>query len=88
MHQTILKNIGGDLYKKTSERILAFGGCNYCKTNLKYNTIQAYENIIKKHIEPKTGVPAKVLPSTSPANAKIGFEELAEEYKIILEYLE
>ena len=28
---------------------------NYCKINLKYNTIQAYQNIIKKHIEPKLG---------------------------------
>lgn len=28
---------------------------NYCKMNLKYNTIQAYTNIIKNHIEPKIG---------------------------------
>ena len=28
---------------------------NYCKTNLKYNTIQAYKNIIKNHIAPKLG---------------------------------
>ena len=28
---------------------------NYCKTNLKYNTIQAYSNIIKNHIVPKLG---------------------------------
>ena len=28
---------------------------NYCRTNLKYNTIQAYINIIKNHIEPKLG---------------------------------
>ncbi len=28
---------------------------NYCKTNLKYNTIQAYKNIIKNHIVPKLG---------------------------------
>lgn len=28
---------------------------NYCKTNLKYNTIQAYQNIIKNHISPKLG---------------------------------
>ena len=28
---------------------------NYCKLNLKYNTIQAYTNIIKNHIEPKLG---------------------------------
>ena len=43
--------------------------------------------LYKKFIEPETEVPAKVLPSTSPANAKIKFEELAEQYKIILEYL-
>lgn len=28
---------------------------NYCKTNLKYNTIQAYKNIMKNHIVPKIG---------------------------------
>lgn len=28
---------------------------NYCRTNLKYNTIQAYQNIINKHIKPKLG---------------------------------
>lgn len=28
---------------------------NYCKINLKYNTIEAYKNIIKKHIVPKIG---------------------------------
>ena len=43
--------------------------------------------LYKKFIEPEAKIPAKTLPSTSPANAKIGFEELAEEYKIILEYL-
>ncbi|MBQ6802139.1 MAG: DNA-deoxyinosine glycosylase [Oscillospiraceae bacterium] len=41
----------------------------------------------KKFIEPKTGIPAVALPSTSPANAKAKFEELAEKYKIILDYL-
>lgn len=40
----------------------------------------------KKFIEPKTGIPAVALPSTSPANAKTKFEELAEKYKIILDY--
>ncbi|MBE6899429.1 MAG: DNA-deoxyinosine glycosylase [Ruminococcaceae bacterium] len=43
--------------------------------------------LYKKFIEPETKIPAIVLPSTSPANAKVKFEELCEEYKIILEYL-
>ena len=43
--------------------------------------------LYKKFLEPKTNIPAKALPSTSPANAKIGLENLAEEYKIILEYI-
>lgn len=43
--------------------------------------------LYKKHIEPKTGIEVFALPSTSPANAKIGFEELCEKYKIILEYI-
>ena len=41
----------------------------------------------KKFIEPETKNPAIALPSTSPANAKVKFEELCEEYKRILDYL-
>ena len=41
----------------------------------------------KKFIEPESKIPAIALPSTSPANAKINLEALAEEYKIILEYV-
>ncbi len=43
--------------------------------------------LYKKFIEPETKIPAIALPSTSPANAKIKFEELCEEYKIVLEYI-
>lgn len=43
--------------------------------------------LYKKFIEPETKISAITLPSTSPANAKVKFDELAEEYKIILEYL-
>ena len=43
--------------------------------------------LYKKFIKPETKIPAITLPSTSPANAKVKFEELVEEYKIILEYL-
>ena len=43
--------------------------------------------LYKKFIEPETKIPAITLPSTSPANAKVKFDELTEEYKIILEYL-
>ena len=44
--------------------------------------------LYKKHIEPKTGVPAMALPSTSPANAKVSFDELFEEYKVITDYID
>lgn len=43
--------------------------------------------LYKKFIEPETKIPAIALPSTSPANAKIKFEELCEEYKIILNFV-
>lgn len=43
--------------------------------------------LYKKFIEPETKIPAIALPSTSPANAKVKFEELVEEYKIVLEYI-
>lgn len=41
----------------------------------------------KKFIEPESKIPAIALPSTSPANAKVKFEKLVEEYKIILTFL-
>lgn len=43
--------------------------------------------LYKKLCEPKNGMAAVALPSTSPANAKIKLDELIEEYKVILEYL-
>ena len=43
--------------------------------------------LYKKFIEPETKIPAIALPSTSPANAKVKFEELCEEYKIIADFL-
>ncbi|MBQ3500473.1 MAG: DNA-deoxyinosine glycosylase, partial [Oscillospiraceae bacterium] len=41
----------------------------------------------KKFIEPESKIPAIALPSTSPANAKVKFEELVEEYRKILDYI-
>ena len=41
----------------------------------------------KKLIEPESKIPAISLPSTSPANAKVKFEELVEEYRKILDYI-
>jgi len=41
----------------------------------------------KKFIEPESKIPAISLPSTSPANAKVKFEELVEEYHKILDFI-
>ena len=43
--------------------------------------------LYKKFIKPETKIPAIALPSTSPANAKVKFEELCEEYEIILNFV-
>lgn len=43
--------------------------------------------LYQKHCYPKTGIEALLLPSTSPANCRISYEELRESYKIILDYL-
>lgn len=43
--------------------------------------------LYKKFIEPKTGIEAKILPSTSPANAKIKFDDLVSAYSVIAEYI-
>lgn len=52
-----------------------------------FTTGAAAAKLYKKHIEPKTGIEAIALSSTSPANAKTGFDKLCEEYKKILEYV-
>lgn len=44
--------------------------------------------LYKKLIEPKTGLAPIPLPSTSPANARLGLSALAAEYRKILEYTE
>ena len=52
-----------------------------------FTTGAAAAKLYKKHIEAKTGIEAIALSSTSPANAKTGFDKLCEEYKKILEYI-
>lgn len=51
------------------------------------NGKKAYE-IYQKYIYPKTLIPATYLPSTSPAFASKRLEDLVEDYKIILNYLD
>lgn len=41
-----------------------------------------------KYQLPKTGIEAVCLPSTSPANARMGIEELVHEYSAIKKYLQ
>ena len=60
---------------------------NSAKIQAIFATGATAAKLYKKFIEPETKIPAKTLPSTSPANAKIKFEELVEEYKIVLEYI-
>ncbi|MBQ5667196.1 MAG: DNA-deoxyinosine glycosylase [Oscillospiraceae bacterium] len=60
---------------------------NSAKIQAIFATGATAAKLYKKFIEPETKIPATALPSTSPANAKIKFEELVEEYKRILEYL-
>lgn len=47
---------------------------------------KAYE-LYQKYCFPQTGIQAVKLPSTSPANCRMSYEELRDAYKIILEYL-
>ena len=60
-----------------------------CSADIKavFTTGATAAKLYKKFMEPATGIPAIALPSTSPANAKVKFEELCEEYKIVLEYI-
>lgn len=43
--------------------------------------------LYRKYCYPKTGIEAIVLPSTSPANCRISYEELYKTYKVICDYL-
>lgn len=43
--------------------------------------------LFKKYCTPKCGMEAIMLPSTSPANAKMKFEQLVEAYRVIMKYL-
>jgi hypoxanthine-DNA glycosylase len=49
---------------------------------------RASEKYYKKYIEPKLGIEAICLPSTSPANAAWTLEGLAEAWKVIKQYAE
>ena len=60
---------------------------NSAKIKAIFTTGATASKLYKEFIEPETKIPAIALPSTSPANAKIKFEELVEEYKIVLEYI-
>mgnify|MGYP004465923115 CR=1 FL=1 len=51
---------------------------NYCKTNLKYNTIQAYETLIKKYIKPYIG--KYRLSAITSVRLNTFITELCEEY--------
>lgn len=44
-------------------------------------------SLFKKYCTPKTGIEAIMLPSTSPANAKMKYEQLVEAYGEIRKYL-
>ncbi len=46
------------------------------------NGKKAFE-MYRKYIEPKTGIPAYCLPSTSPANAAYSLERLIEEWRAV-----
>ena len=43
--------------------------------------------LYKKYIYPETNVSSIYLPSTSPANCRIPYEKIKDEYKVILEFL-
>jgi hypoxanthine-DNA glycosylase len=43
--------------------------------------------LYNRYCLPVTGIEARLLPSTSPANARIKYGELLEAYKVILPYL-
>lgn len=47
---------------------------------------KAYQ-LYQKYCAPQTGMEAILLPSTSPANCRISYDELKKSYSVILKYL-
>lgn len=52
-----------------------------------FTTGKKATDLYMKHCYPKKNIPAIGLPSSSPANRRISYEKLKEEYSKILEYL-
>ena len=57
---------------------------NYCRTNLKYSTIQAYTTLINKYIKPKIGMYR--LSTITSVRLNIFISDLVEEYKFSRSY--
>lgn len=59
------------------------------ETNIKaiFTTGKKATDLYMKYCYPKTHIPTIGLPSSSPANRRISYEKLKEEYSRILEYL-
>lgn len=53
-----------------------------------FTTGKKATQLYKKYCYPETGMEAFCLPSTSPANCRVSYEELFKEYAVIREYLE
>lgn len=52
-----------------------------------FTTGGAAQTYYTRLIQPKTGIPATRLPSTSPANCAVSLEQLIDAYRIINDYL-
>jgi hypoxanthine-DNA glycosylase len=48
---------------------------------------QTAGTLYRRHIEPDTQMPATILPSTSPANARFSLDDLASQWQVMLEAL-
>ena len=49
-----------------------------------FTTGQKAADLYKKYCFPKTGIAAAGLPSTSPANARLSYDDLVSAYKVII----
>ncbi len=56
---------------------------NYCNIDRIFVNGKTAEKYYKKYIEPKLGIKAVCLPSTSPANAAYSIEKLIEKWRVI-----
>ena len=75
----VVSDVCGEALPETKEEKIAFA--------LRNHTGQKAAQLYKRYCQKETGREIICLPSTSPANCRVHYEELYEAYKVIRDYI-